>query len=104
MVRGLSYTLFNVQPPVSWYVREEAPQDASAHTRAALEKINRNNAEEARRFLEAFKALMVGLWEDEDRIDAVTQPKVEGTAKDILDYAQFTQWWIGIRRKFTKER
>ncbi len=30
LVKGLSYTLFNVQPPVSWYVREEAPQDAKA--------------------------------------------------------------------------
>ena len=88
LVKGLSYTLFNVQPPVSWYVREEAPQDARARARAELEKINRNNAEEARRFLEEFKALMVGLGEDEDRIDAVTQPKVEGTAKDILDYAR----------------
>ncbi len=88
LVENLSYTLFNVQPPVSWYVREEAPQDARARARAELEKINRNNAEEARRFLEEFKALMVGLGEEEELIDTVTRPKELGTAKDILEYAR----------------
>ncbi len=86
LVKGLSYTLFNVQSPVSWYVREEAPQDAGA--RAELETINRNNAKEAQRFLEEFKTLMFGLGEEGERIDAVTQPKVEGAAKDILEYAR----------------
>jgi hypothetical protein len=39
LVKGLSYTLFNVQPPVSWYVREEASQGARARARAELEKL-----------------------------------------------------------------
>ncbi len=88
LAKDLSFTLFNVQPTVSWYVREEAPQDARARARAELEKINRNNAEEARRFLEEFKALMVRLGEDEERIDTVTRPRELGTAKDILEYAR----------------
>ena len=88
LVKGLSYTLFNVQPTVSWSVREEAPQDSRARARAELEKINRHNAEEARRFLEEFKTLMVGLGEEEDLIDTVTRPRELGTAKDILDYAR----------------
>ena len=41
LVKDLSYTLFNVQPPVSWRVREEAPQDARVRARADLEKSNR---------------------------------------------------------------
>jgi len=88
LVKGLSFTLFNVQPPVSWYVQEEAPQDAKVRARAELEKINRNNAEEAQSFLEEFKILMVGLGEEEDLIDTVTRPRELGTAKDILEYAR----------------
>lgn len=88
LVKDLSYTLFNVQPTVSWYVREEAPEDAKARARAELEKINRNNAKEARRFLEEFKTLMVGLGEETKLINTVTRPKKLGTAKDILEYAR----------------
>lgn len=86
LVKDLSYTLFNVQPTVSWYIQEGAAKDAGVQT--ALEKINRNNAEEARRFLEEFKTLMVDLGEEEELIDTVTRPKELGTAKDILEYAR----------------
>ena len=63
-VKGLSYTLFNVQPTVSWYIQEEAKKDS--RVRDELEKINRNNAEEAQHFLEEIKALMGRLGKDEE--------------------------------------
>jgi nucleotide-binding universal stress UspA family protein len=85
LVKDLSYTLFNVQPPVSWQIQEGAAKDVGVRK---LEKINRNNAEEARRFLEEFKTLMVGLGEEEELIDTVTRPRTLGTAKDILEYAR----------------
>jgi len=84
VVQGLTYTLFHVQPTLSWYLLDEAETDPK--TRAELKKVIRKNAELARSVLEKYKARMVGMGVAEQRIETATQKKVMGIAKDILDH------------------
>jgi nucleotide-binding universal stress UspA family protein len=86
LVKNVSYTLFNVQPTISQYILEDAKKDARVS--AELSIINRKNAEEAQRILEKYKTIMINLGIKEQHIDTITQPKKEGTAKDILRYAR----------------
>jgi nucleotide-binding universal stress UspA family protein len=83
VVKELKYTLFHVQPTLSQYLLDEAERDL--HARAELKKVVRKNAEHARQVLDQHKDRMVRMGIAEKRIETVTQKKVMGIAKDILD-------------------
>lgn len=86
MVKNLSYTLFNVQPTISQYILDDAKKDARVS--AELSKIKKKHAEEAQSFLEKYKTQMINLGIKEQHVDTITQPKMLGRAKDILEYAR----------------
>ncbi len=85
-VKNLTYTLFYVQPAVSQYLLDEAA--ASPKANAALEKLNKKQADQGKRILDDQKTRMVDLGIDSDRIETVTAPRQAGLARDILQYAQ----------------
>jgi nucleotide-binding universal stress UspA family protein len=86
VIRDLTYTIFHVQPTISQFLLDEAETDYKA--RAELKKVTRKNVEDAEGVLEKCKAQMVRAGIAEKFIDATTQPKLLGLAKDILEYAQ----------------
>jgi nucleotide-binding universal stress UspA family protein len=83
VVKDLNYTLFHVQRTLSQYLLDEAENDLQA--KLELKKVVRKNAEHARRVLDQHKGRMVRMGIAEERIETVTQKKVMGIAKDILD-------------------
>ncbi len=102
MSSKLHYTLFNVLPAISQYLLDEAKTDFKA--KAELRKILQKNETKAKRFMENYKEHMVRLGIAEDRVEIVTQPKMMGHARDILERAQknlFDAICIG-RRGLTK--
>ena len=86
VVKELNYTLFHVQPTLSQYLLDEAETDLKA--KAELKKVVRKNAELARGILEKHKSRMVRMGISEKRIETVTQRKIMGICKDVLDCAQ----------------
>jgi nucleotide-binding universal stress UspA family protein len=86
VVKDFTWTLFHVQPSISQFLLDEAETDRKA--KAELKKIIRKNAESAQAILEKYKAQMTGTGVAEKRISVVTQPKVLGLVKDILDRAE----------------
>jgi nucleotide-binding universal stress UspA family protein len=86
VVQNLTYTLFNIQPTISQYLLDESETDIQA--KSELRKVARKNAEIAQGILEKHKSRMVGTGISERRIETVTQKKVLGICKDILDFAQ----------------
>jgi nucleotide-binding universal stress UspA family protein len=86
VVKDLTYTLFHVQPPVSQYLLDEAKTSFKA--RGEVQNVIRKNAEESRAILEKCKAKMVGMGVDDRHIDVVTEPRMLGVAKDVLEYAE----------------
>jgi nucleotide-binding universal stress UspA family protein len=86
VVKELNYTLFHVQPTLSQYLLDEAETDLKA--KAELKKVVRKNAELAQGILEKHKSRMVRMGISEKRIETVTQRKIMGICKDILDSAQ----------------
>lgn len=85
-VNDLSYILFNVQPPVSQFLTDEAK--TSIRAQGALEKMKRTYAKKAQTMLEVHKAQMTAMGIDEARIELITKPRKSGLAKDVLEYAQ----------------
>jgi nucleotide-binding universal stress UspA family protein len=83
VVKELNYTLFHVQPTLSQYLLDEAEKDLNA--KAELKKVVRKNAEHAHQVLDQHKDRMVRMGIAENRIETVTQKKVMGISKDILD-------------------
>jgi len=86
--KNLKCTLFNVQPAVSTFLLEEAKTSGKANTE--LKRIIQHNATSAQRVLSEYKEQMVRKGWDPSHIDVVTHPKMQGTAKDIMDYAQMS--------------
>jgi nucleotide-binding universal stress UspA family protein len=86
IIQDLSYTLLNVQPTISDYIVKEANTNKKA--RAALRDARSKNEEAATKLLAECRSQMIGKGIDEKCIDTVTQPKVMGTAKDILNYGK----------------
>jgi nucleotide-binding universal stress UspA family protein len=85
-VKNLVYTLFYVQPVVSQYLIDEAA--GSPKAKAALENLNKKQAEQGLRILNDQKTRMVDLGIDSSRIETVSIQRKAGLAKDILQYAQ----------------
>jgi nucleotide-binding universal stress UspA family protein len=75
-----------VQPGISQYLEDEAKRDVEAA--ASLRKLVRANAEAADRILKSSRDLLQRRGVDDARIDAVSQPKKLGVAKDIIERAQ----------------
>jgi nucleotide-binding universal stress UspA family protein len=86
LVKEMSFTLFHVLPTVSLYLMEEAKTSVKAQ--AELKKVVRKNEEKAHRFMNNYREQMIGLGVNEDHIEVVTQPKMLGMARDILERAQ----------------
>ena len=86
LITDLSYTLFNVQLPVSQFLEDEAK--ASLKAKSALEKMKTKNAEDAHTMLEKHKTRMIRMGIKEGRIDIKNQPRKTGIAKDILEHAR----------------
>ena len=78
----IKFTLMHVQSTISQYLLDEAKSKPQAY--AELEKVNRKNAEAARRLLDRYKNQMVTAGTAEDRIELKTRPRMFGVAKDIL--------------------
>jgi nucleotide-binding universal stress UspA family protein len=86
VVRDFTCTLLHVQPAISQFLLDEARTDFKAQDK--LKKVIRRNAEDAQSMLEKYKAQMVRMGIAEKRIDVVTQPRLLGLARDILQRAQ----------------
>jgi nucleotide-binding universal stress UspA family protein len=86
VVRDLTYTIFHVQPTVSRFLLDEAETDLQ--TRNNLRKVIQKNNEYANGILEKHKNRMVGMGIDEKCVEIITQQKMMGICKDILDCAQ----------------
>ena len=81
-VGDVKFTLMHVQSTISQYLLDEAKSKPQAY--AELEKVNRKNAEAARRLLDRYKNQMVTAGTAEDHIELKTRPRMLGVAKDIL--------------------
>jgi nucleotide-binding universal stress UspA family protein len=86
VVKDFTCTLLHVQPAISQFLLDEARTDFKA--KAELKKVIRRNAEDAQGMLEKYKAQMVRMGIADKGIDVVTQPRLLGLAKDILQRAQ----------------
>ncbi len=89
-IRDLRITLFTVQSPISGFLVDEAKTNLK--TRAAIEKVKKKKHEEAIKMLESHKSTLVDFGMAEDRIDIKTQLQNLGTAKDILEFAEFGRY------------
>jgi nucleotide-binding universal stress UspA family protein len=86
VVKDFTCTILHVQPSISQFLLDEARTDFKA--KAELKKVIRRNAEDAQGMLEKYKAQMVRMGIADKGIDVVTQPRLLGLAKDILQRAQ----------------
>jgi nucleotide-binding universal stress UspA family protein len=86
VIPKLGACLFHVQPPISQFLLDEAQRKADAQ--AELKKIALSNDAAGRRLLASCREVLVRSGMQEEGIDLVTQPRSQGVAKDILDYAQ----------------
>jgi len=86
VVRDFTCTLLHVQPAISQFLLDEARTDFKA--KDELKRVIRRNGEDAQRMLEKYKAQMERMGIGEECIDMVTQPRLLGLAKDILQRAQ----------------
>jgi nucleotide-binding universal stress UspA family protein len=86
----LHYVLFHVQPMISLFLQDEAKKNMK--TKIELEKLLKKNDESARRLLGEFKAEMVRMGVNEDRIEVATRLRKTGVAKDILEHSQENQY------------
>jgi nucleotide-binding universal stress UspA family protein len=98
-VKDLHYVLFHVQPMISQYLVDEAQKNPQAGT--DLNKVIKKNDASARKMLEKYQNNMVRMGIDEDRTEIVTQPRVLGLTKDILDFGhvgRYDAMVVGRRR------
>jgi nucleotide-binding universal stress UspA family protein len=86
VIKDLNYTLLNIQPKISEFLIEDAKMDGKAM--ASLKSIISKNQENSIKILNKSKEIMVKLGVDENKIDTMTQPVVNGIAKGILDYGK----------------
>jgi nucleotide-binding universal stress UspA family protein len=86
VVKDFNCTLLHIQPSISQFLLDEARVDFKAN--AEVKKVLRKNAADAQSMLAKYKARMVRMGIAEQRIDVITQPRLLGLAKDILERAQ----------------
>ncbi|KJS28909.1 MAG: hypothetical protein VR64_22655 [Desulfatitalea sp. BRH_c12] len=78
-------TLMNVQPIVSQYLLDEAR--TSSQVTETLKKVNDENTAQSRQILEKGKEALVRTGVKPEWISLVSQTRVQGLAKDIIEYA-----------------
>jgi nucleotide-binding universal stress UspA family protein len=81
----VSFTLFHVQPIISQYLLDEARVIPKAN--AALKLLVKDNTIEAQGLLEKQKERMVKMGIPGEHIEMITQQRMMGLAKDILEHA-----------------
>jgi len=86
VIKGLRYTLFNIQPMISEYLAYDAHLDVKA--RSALKDVVEKNHENSRRLLDGYRSGMIKKGIDEKHVDTISQTRIRGIAKDILDYGK----------------
>ena len=84
-LKDMTFTLYHAQSAISQYILDEA--ERSPGVRAEVNKLLKKNDEAARKLLEARKQQMTALGVAEKDIQTATTPRVQGVAKDILEYA-----------------
>jgi nucleotide-binding universal stress UspA family protein len=97
-LKDVKFTVMHIQPTISQYLLDEAKSKPQAY--AELEKVNRHNAEAARRLLDNYKTQMVATGIAEENLQLKTQPRLLGVAKDILEASmagRFVSLIIGRR-------
>jgi nucleotide-binding universal stress UspA family protein len=82
----VTYTLYHVQPIISQYLLDEARNVTKANTE--LKALINRNTETARGILERNKERMVRRGIAANCIDMVTEPRMLGLAKDIMEFAR----------------
>jgi len=85
VAENLTYTLLKIQPTISQYIIEEAKRNPAE--RAKLKQVMNQNEEKAQKVLDRFKNRMVDFGIDQSRIKTVNRIRIDGIAKDILDYS-----------------
>ncbi len=85
VVKNMAFTLLKIQPTISQYVIEEARRIPTE--RVKLKQIMQTNSENAQKVLDRFKEQMIASGIDQSRIKTVNRIKIDGIAKDILDYS-----------------
>jgi nucleotide-binding universal stress UspA family protein len=85
-VKNLHYVLFNIQPAISLFLKDEAKK--SLTVKSQLENVVKKNKEAALELLENYKAEMVQMGIVSDRIETVTRTRKLGLGKDIIDFGQ----------------
>jgi len=88
--RGLSYTLFHVEPPVPTTFREAA--EADRMVRAEVDGLVEEHKEATRCITMELKEAMVCEGVPEKCVEVVTQPMQLGMARDILNRAEQGQY------------
>ena len=84
--QDVTFTLFHVQPIISQYLLDEARTDSKAN--ATLKKTIKKTTVEAQMLLEKQKERMITMGIADERIEMLTQPRMLGLARDILEYAR----------------
>lgn len=85
-VDKLHYTLIHVQRPISSYLTDEAKRQPDK--KKELELAIQRNTEDAFHLLDSLKSFMIQEGVLPECIDVVTQPKINGTARDIIVFAE----------------
>jgi len=85
ITKNQTYTLLKIQPTISQYIMEEAQRNPVERTK--LKQIMQKNSEKAQKVLDRFKNRMIDFGIDQSRIKTVNRIRIDGIAKDILDYA-----------------
>jgi len=89
MLRGSNeviFTLFHGEPMISQYLLDEVRTDPKAYN--ALKKINKKNKKKSRILLEKQRERMITMGVPKKRIVMVTQQRMMGLARDILEYGR----------------
>ncbi|MGE5256388.1 MAG: universal stress protein [Hyphomicrobiales bacterium] len=86
LIPSLGFTLIHVQPPISQFLADEARH--SDRAQAELNAIAARYAEASRQLLAKSRQMLMRAGVPESALELATQPRQQGLAKDILDYAQ----------------
>ncbi|MGD9162504.1 MAG: universal stress protein [Desulfobacteraceae bacterium] len=86
VIKDMQYILINIHPKISDFLVKESQMDAKASS--ALESVAEKNKHNSMDILNGYMEIMVKLGVDENLIEKVSQPVIQGTAKGILDYAK----------------
>ena len=81
----VQFSIFNVQPIVSQYLLDEARIDPRAYN--DLQRLINRQTAESNEMLESARGRFIRMGIDPGRINVVSQVRMQGQAKDIIDYA-----------------